>query len=618
MRAILANGRFRAMPAMSHAAGALERWFAFDSPGNVARATVAIMLLGGVVSLLLGQDANWDLRNYHLYNGYALLHDRMLQDLAPAQMQSYFSPVLDVFHYLLMVRLPAPLAGFVLGALHGLVFLPLAGVASLAMQGQVLRAKLAPLLALAGLCTSAFLSEFGGSMADNTTALFVLAAVYFTLSAQRRQAEGATRAEFVAWGLAGALLGIAVALKLTNAIYAVALAMAALCAGGAWWRRLTGVGVLALVALVVAALLAGWWYLRVWQVFGNPLFPQFNALFQGPLAAPISVADTRWLPRGAWQNLTWPLQFAIDPLRVSEIRLVQLIWPLLYVTALATLLRGVVRRNRAAPAFAPTMRALLVFFGVGYLLWQGLFGIHRYLVALELLAPLVLWYLFQRLLPSHRAMKLGGWAIGLVALASLLGWNTWGHERWASRGFSVEAPPMPEPGRSVVLLAGGEPQAWRVPLLPAQARYVGAATNFPESSAYREHMAAIVEGREERFVMIPAYSSRLMLRWERMNVWARRFRLSEGRGCERLVWLATRVRGLRSEVERVGEGRCRLIPRSGMSSVPDIASRQARELAGQQLAGYGWALDESTCVTLASRIGQGEYPYQWCRLRLLP
>ncbi|MBN8799522.1 MAG: hypothetical protein J0H45_09220, partial [Stenotrophomonas nitritireducens] len=233
MRAILANGRFRAMPAMSRAAGTLERWFAFDSPGNVARATVAIMLLGGVVSLLLGQDANWDLRNYHLYNGYALLHDRMLQDLAPAQMQSYFSPVLDVFHYLLMVRLPAPLAGFVLGALHGLVFLPLAGVASRAMQGQVLRAKLAPLLALAGLCTSAFLSEFGGSMADNTTALFVLAAVYFTLSAQRRQAEGATRAEFVAWGLAGALLGIAVALKLTNAIYAVALAMAALCAGGA-------------------------------------------------------------------------------------------------------------------------------------------------------------------------------------------------------------------------------------------------------------------------------------------------------------------------------------------------------------------------------------------------
>ncbi len=600
---------------MRRVAGVLERWFAFDSPGHVARVAATFMLLGGVVALLLGQDANWDLRNYHLYNGYALLHDRMLQDLAPAQMQSYFSPLLDLFHYLLMVRLPAPLAGFVLGAVHGLVFLPVAGVVDMAMRGQPRRASLVPLLPLAGLCTSAFLSEFGGSMADNTTALLVMGALYFTLAAQRRQETRTPRAELAAWTLAGMLLGAAVAFKLTNAIYAVALAVAALCAGGSFGRRLAGVGLLALVSLVVAALLAGWWYLRVWQAFGNPLFPQFNAVFQGPLAAPISVADTRWLPRNAWEHLTWPLQFAVDPLRVSEIRLVQLVWPLLYVSALALVVRRLMRRIPASPAFAPAMRTVLVFFGTGYVLWQGVFGIHRYLVVLELLAPLVLWFLCQRLLPSRKAAKLGGWAIGMVALASLLGWNTWGHERWAWQGFSVEAPPMPAPERSVVLLTGSEPQAWRVPLLPAQARYVGVATNFPESPAYRERVAGILEAREERFAMIPAQSSQRMARWERMNDWARRLHLSQGRGCERLAWLTRHVRGLRAEIEMAGGGRCRLVPRSGASPIPETASREARELAEQQLAGYGLALDEATCVTLASRIGQGGYPYQWCRLR---
>ena len=36
----------------------------------------------GVLSLWLGQDFNYDLRNYHLYNAYAFLNGRLGQDLA--------------------------------------------------------------------------------------------------------------------------------------------------------------------------------------------------------------------------------------------------------------------------------------------------------------------------------------------------------------------------------------------------------------------------------------------------------------------------------------------------------------------------------------------------------
>jgi len=44
----------------------------------------------------LGQDVNWDLQNYHLYDPYAWLHDRLTLDIAPAQMQSWHNPALDV------------------------------------------------------------------------------------------------------------------------------------------------------------------------------------------------------------------------------------------------------------------------------------------------------------------------------------------------------------------------------------------------------------------------------------------------------------------------------------------------------------------------------------------
>ncbi|MFM0629584.1 hypothetical protein [Paraburkholderia xenovorans] len=46
----------------------------------------------------LGQDRNWDGFNYHQYNGFALLHHKLLMDFAPAGMQTYFNPVPDVFY----------------------------------------------------------------------------------------------------------------------------------------------------------------------------------------------------------------------------------------------------------------------------------------------------------------------------------------------------------------------------------------------------------------------------------------------------------------------------------------------------------------------------------------
>ena len=52
--------------------------------------------------LHLGQDRNWDLANYHLYNPHALLGGRYGFDIAPAQLQTWHNPMLDVPLYLLM------------------------------------------------------------------------------------------------------------------------------------------------------------------------------------------------------------------------------------------------------------------------------------------------------------------------------------------------------------------------------------------------------------------------------------------------------------------------------------------------------------------------------------
>ncbi|MDB9418606.1 hypothetical protein PN487_18805, partial [Microcystis aeruginosa CS-556/03] len=49
----------------------------------------------GIISVILGQDVSWDLRNYHFYNPYMLLTGRFKYDVLPAQIQTFFNPLMD-------------------------------------------------------------------------------------------------------------------------------------------------------------------------------------------------------------------------------------------------------------------------------------------------------------------------------------------------------------------------------------------------------------------------------------------------------------------------------------------------------------------------------------------
>lgn len=599
--------------------GVLHRRFAFASRGNVVAACLLACLVAGLWSLARGQDANWDLRNYHLYNGYAALGGRWLIDLAPAQMQSYFHPLLDVVQYLAMANLPAPWVGFLLGCLHGLVFALVAAIAWRVLADDPRRAVRVPLLAMAALASGAFVSELGNTMADNTTALFVLGAVACVLRAQAQQRAG--RLGTLAWTGAGLLLGIAVALKLTNALYAVALGLAALCDGGRWHRRIGGTTLMTLAALAVFALVGGAWFRQVWLAFGNPLFPQFNVWFDAPLAQPVAVSDTRFLPKRLGERLAWPLLFTARPWRVSEIALTQIVWALLYLVLVAGLLRGAWARVRGRPRAtgaapetpspaAPAARVLCVYVAAAYLLWQWMFSIHRYLVAVEVLLPLLIWWLWPRLLPTAWTR----WRVPALAacvLVALLGGRDWGHEPWARQAVTVPAPPMATPGDSAIVLVGGQPQAWRVPALPPEAVYLGVGTNFPASAEYDRRVIALLQGRPHRYAMLEAVVDRRAERLGRLNDWARRLGWDAQPGC-RMLRRAVKW-GVRAVLDE-SAGRCVLRQRPDKAIDVAAADAQLRAEANARLAPLGWQLDLAGCRRQPAWIGATLYPYQWCRL----
>ncbi len=51
---------------------------------------IVTVFLYGLLSILLGQDVNWDKKNYHFYSGYSFLNGRINYDYVPAHIQTFF------------------------------------------------------------------------------------------------------------------------------------------------------------------------------------------------------------------------------------------------------------------------------------------------------------------------------------------------------------------------------------------------------------------------------------------------------------------------------------------------------------------------------------------------
>ena len=196
----------------------------------MARYRLLVLWLGapvliGAVGLLLGQDANWDFRNYHYYNGYAFLNGRLGFDLLPANHPTYYNPLLDAAVYWTMQNMPAWQVALLLGSFQGLITPLLYNIALLVTPVMPRQKLVAAIVAAAG-CTGAMtVSEIGATFHDNTLSVPVLAGLWLLLLAL----SGATAKRFW-WAIAASafLIGLACGFKLTMSLYAVGLVAALL------------------------------------------------------------------------------------------------------------------------------------------------------------------------------------------------------------------------------------------------------------------------------------------------------------------------------------------------------------------------------------------------------
>lgn len=451
------------------------------------RTALAVMCLFpfffGMLALALGPDANWDLRNYHWYNAYALLTGRTARgiDLMPSQGQFFFNPLADVPLYWLGTHLPPRAAAFIWAALQGLNF-PLLFLLSwrcLAIADAARKTAACTALAVLGMLSGMGISEIGTAFQDNTTSLgILLSALLVTQRIDRLNNILLTRALWCMFACA-IPAGMAAGLKLTCISSCIGLFVGLFAAAGA--RR----GVLALAfgfgMLAGFILTYGAWAAHLYNQTGSPFFPLYNVIFRSPLLPLRMYID--YAPPANRRFFIFPFLFALDPHLVNEITWRDFRVPVLYALVLILAAVTVARKIAGKPALTDRMTALLpgrfllVSAGVTYLVWMLTETVYRYLLPVDMMAPLLV-VLCVAALPFSRRTGAAIAAMILLAIALTIRPGTWGRlPAWPAEPVSITDPGLPDDPDVMVLMAGTDAYGYlvtafppRIPLVRIQSR----------------------------------------------------------------------------------------------------------------------------------------------------
>jgi hypothetical protein len=458
-------------------------------------AAAAVIIAASIATTLWhglhrGQDLNWDQRNYHIGVPWLLEHGTFWRSVAPAGIQSYYNPYVIQLEYLGIQHLP-PLAFVIVLAIAQSAAFVIAGWMCLqiarardAASDTGVKAGLWPALCGFALCLMApvALSEAGTTFIDLLTAAPVLAAYALLLARDRSP-------KLITAGLAaGALIGLATALKLTNAVFALGAIGFALAGADSLRQRLAWLTAYGAGASAAFLAVGGAWQFELWQRFKNPLFPYYNNVFHSPdFGAGGVLRDERFLPHSLFDIWRYPLYWLLggSPNKTlgsptAELHFIDARWVIVtfgavaFLAALALLPRW--RKARLADPATGLLFAVLI----AYLAWLGQFAIHRYMAPIDILCGAAVLVLALRI--PWPAVRLGVLGTAAFTAGLMMVVPDWGHHSWQRQWQGIKAPPLNFGGPSIVFLAS-KPMSYVAASLPADAIYVGVSGDFDLSAS---------------------------------------------------------------------------------------------------------------------------------------
>ena len=354
-------------------------------------------------ALLQGRDITFDALNHHFYLGaVAADHGRMARDFLAAGLQAYQAPYAHL-PLAAMTRALWPTWAVLatLATLQSLAIPALWCICAALFPAATAADRLRRLGAVAAaLASPVVLGQIGSTFVDLTAAIPLLAAVALLLAPGASLPGGSRR--IVA---AGALAGISVALKLTNAPFAAALPVFTLLAGARVrpLQRLRHSIVLAASMAGAFALAYAPWGAALWSTRDNPFFPLFNGWFRSPDYPVHGTAHLRFMPADWVEAIARPLAMADPQANVYYEIIAPDLRPLAALIGLA-LVGWRIAAGHRCPVGLVRAAPLLCYIAVVWTAWLATTGNGRYFIpGLQLIGPALVAIFATGALPNTLA-----------------------------------------------------------------------------------------------------------------------------------------------------------------------------------------------------------------------
>lgn len=478
----------------------------------------ACTLLALLTNYVLGKELLWDTLDYHLYAGFTAVHDRFAQDYFGAGPGSYFNPYAYApFYALVSAGMPALAIASLLAVVHSAILWLTYEIALCVCPSHN-----RPTCVAVGLWSIALaflnpilIEQIGSSYADITTAALALFG-WLLLARALRTPQ--------AWlpFCAGLLLGAATALKLTNAVHAVAalpLIMVMPRLGDALRFGVYFVAGLALAFVLVA----GPWAYQLAQHFGNPFFPLLNNVFQSPEFTTEPLRHFRFIPGSLFEWLWRPFALADPvPMRQAEQSAPDLRYALLLLLIAWIGAHLLWRRWRQLPKATPArpesgtrvLAGLALSLAVDWILWLTASGNGRYFLPAASVAAVVLVALVFRACaqqPQLRRYLLAS-AVAAQTISIYMGSDyRWTPGSWSGPWFEIHVPPQLASEANLYFVLGTQSNSYVAPFLSRDSGLINVTSVYPLS----QHGAT--GAHIERLVRRYAPHLRILVRGARLH-----------------------------------------------------------------------------------------------------
>ncbi len=344
------------------------------------------------VSFFLRQECFWDFTNYHYYNAFAFLNDRLNYDIVLGSINSFFNPLLDLPLYWMIQNIndfPRLIYG-IQGLYFGICLFFFIKICDLFWNinhhGGIFATIVAVVLAITG---EAVGIQIGTSTNEiQVTAIFMPALYFLFKILIKTKLQKSWK--FLAVGVG---MGIALGLKQTVIIYCLSSGLTSIILYKRLKHPFKYISLFAFGGVLGYLISNGWQMWHYWQDYQNPFFPFANAIFKSEWFDPINYRDTKFLP--TLQNFWYfPLTMINSVNVISEKFYEDIRLPFIYIELWVVAISLCLKNVRRFFSIHNKWQVYFVFMGTSFFSWMFLFSNLRYAIILEMLSGVFISALF--------------------------------------------------------------------------------------------------------------------------------------------------------------------------------------------------------------------------------